>query len=145
MINSLVSWFTLSLRMHVQRLSILLIRIHVSVDFVATSRLLASLPGVVLPVWNDRVCSVIVSMVRRGEGRMAVDVNNRALVCRVIIIMHNQIFSASLHLACSGITHREKDFKCAKFGGTGTCQRNAGNRVEDTFPKIQVRQRVLSE
>jgi hypothetical protein len=43
MINSLLCWFTPTfVRMHVQMLSIYLTRTHVSLDFVLTSRRLAS-------------------------------------------------------------------------------------------------------
>jgi hypothetical protein len=66
MISLLVCWCTPTLvRMHVLRLSILLTRTHVSLDFVVTPPRLASLPCVVLSMWVDRVSYVIVPMIHR--------------------------------------------------------------------------------
>jgi hypothetical protein len=63
-IYALVAWFTSTfVRMRVQRLSMNLIRIHVSLDIVGTSGRLASLPGVALSVCIDRGSSVIVPIV----------------------------------------------------------------------------------
>jgi hypothetical protein len=52
-----------------------------------------------------------------------------------------------MNSGCSGVTHRERDFKCVRLGVAMafTNETQTGDWVKDRLPQIQVRQRVLRE